>query len=523
MSSEEKKIIEFVVRLPPDVNPYGAVAQHMKELMTKSTVSQNSSTFSIYPAAANGYLGDCGTALRRDLARSHQPATTQTKETPIDLDLLCDPYFDTRMFLQAVHLIYARISAGAFKLWIFTRLGLYHVDIASTAGLTYMVYSICQYHSSIVAIVDLVILDFCNAGKRDLSGELVLFGCKYIIIVGNACFSMGVCLPVCNFNLRIRIRGDVWHGKETPSSNQGCYEYIIVDGTRPSNPSYLVLLSNLVALVVHYYTRLDQEYGMAKMILHDVLKGLSTKAATVTPQNYSRMALLAMLTPARGMQPHAKNMARFTRMGITVYLVELTILSVLYVPLLAFSLSRLYARSVSQKQLSQAASGGEGSEKISSMGRKIREQRTRLVTHAIMSYLSYKGDGFLLDKTWLTLTRVIQEADHMSTFLRIAFILNLHARNQLIEIRNQSPPSSTMNPSYSGSRNKETSLPKYTAILRGRENVALSVLPTHINQTLSSTSKSISQKSSVNFKETFNNCPNDQKSEMSAEESIAKN
>lgn len=57
-----------------------------------------------------------------------------------------------------------------------------------------------------------------------------------------------------------------------------------------------------------------------------------------------------------------------------------------YVPLLTFSLGRLYARSVSQKRLTQAASSGEAGDNISKMGRKIREQRTRLVTHAIITY-----------------------------------------------------------------------------------------------------------------------------------------
>lgn len=228
---------------------------------------------------------------------------------------------------------------------------------------------------------------------------------------------------------------------------------------------------------------------MAKSILHGVLHNLHTKAATVTPQNYNRMALLAMLAPARSIQPHAHQMASHTRNGITVYLAELIIISVLYVPLLTFSLGRLYARSVSQKKLTQVASSGEAGDHISKMGRKIREQRRRLVTHAIMTYvttsmhvpiiiaqLSYEGDGFLRDKTWMTLTRVGLSLPFSITGNAIAFVLNLHARNQLIDSRSRTHASSAMSSSFSTSHNKETFMPKYNPAF-GEKEMELSILP----------------------------------------------
>ncbi|KAH9822480.1 hypothetical protein DFH28DRAFT_922779 [Melampsora americana] len=409
MSSAEKRIVDFILHLPSGINPYGAVAEHMKGLMTPPRLA----TWTIVAQY-------CALAMF------------------------------VIMFIQSVHLIYARVQVGAYKFWNFTRLG----------------------------IIDIFLLDLANAGKRDLSGEIILFGSKYILVVGNAWFFLWVCACQCAALVCESGFGD------TSAPGRRLHPVIRI----AMNAALLAALFVPIPLVFYYYTKVNIEYDTMKSILQGLLQALRTKASTATPENYNRMELLAMLKPAQDMQPHASNMAAFTRKGILVYLVELSILSVVYVPLLAFSLGRLYARSLSQRKLSRAP-GGEASEKISKMGSKIREQRRRLVTHALMLYLtmilhvpiiivqlSYKGDRFLMDKGWLELTRVGLSLPFSIGGNGIAFVLNLHARHQL---QAQNRLASTKKSNITGSNDKETFMPKFNPGFSGK-GVELSILPTFI-------------------------------------------
>ncbi|KAH9810331.1 hypothetical protein DFH28DRAFT_1184266 [Melampsora americana] len=500
MSSEEKKLIDFVLHLPPDTNPYDAVARQMKGLMTPPRL----------PTWA-----------------------TIAQRCAIAMFII--------LFVQAVHLIYARVKVGAYKVWSFTRRGsfkspslsfgascgkliasLHPPQLASIMWMLrvpaarHMRYSVparfpCRETDTVqlntVAIADLLLLDLANAGMRDLSGEITLFGCKYVLIVGNAWFFLWVCACQCATLICESGAG------EGSVAGRRIHPIIRI----AMNTSLLTAIVLPVPFVIYFYTRINLEYNLSKSILGDVLLRLRTKAATATPQNFNRMELLATIAPARKLQPLASHvsfspqhkMATYTRSGIMVYLLELTILSVVsasklrrpvcsqmltpakscqvYVPLLAFSLGRLYARSVSQKKLTQAASGGEAAENISKMGRKIREQRRRLVTHALMTYvttclhvpiiiaqLSYEGDGFLNDKRWLTLTRVGLSVPFSIGGNVIAFILNIHARNQLIESRSRN--ASAVSSSCSGSNHKETFMPKFNPAF-GEKDLELSILP----------------------------------------------
>lgn len=470
MSSEEKKIVDFVFNLPPNVNPYAAVAQRMKELM-------------VPPRLSTG-------------------ATIAQRLTIVFLLIL---------FIQSVHLVYARIRAGAFKLCSFTRLGLYHVDIATTTGLMWAIYSL-------LAIVDFTVLDFVNFGKRDLSGELVLFGCKYIPVLANAWFYLWVCAGQCASLVCESGLG------EASGTGKRLHPVIRV----AMNGSLLVAFFLPTPSVIYYYATVNAEYDMAKSILQGVLHSLATKAANATPQNYNRVELLAMLIPARNMLPHGKKIAALVRRGIMVYLAEIAVLGTLYLPLLVFCLSRMYGRSVSQKHLSQGALDGDESDAISNMSRKIREQRSRIIRHATITYvsiflhvpviiaqLSYKGDRFLQDKSWMTLTRVGLGLPFSVVGNMMSFILNVRARNQLIEVRNQKASSSAM--TFSG-RGNELLKPRYNANL-GEQDIPLPGLPTHLDdQTLNSRSKSIVQESSVHFNENLNDCQIDQRSEVDTEE-----
>ncbi|EGG10833.1 uncharacterized protein MELLADRAFT_115401 [Melampsora larici-populina 98AG31] len=380
-SSEEKKILDFVLHLPPDINPYGAVAKHMKGLLTPPR------------------LATWATIAQR-----------------------CAIAFYIILFVQSSHLIYSRVKVGAYKFWRYTRR-------ECSQSLSHLGAS-CDGRTPITSLYQ---SDYIRSTWRVPAGQ-----------------------PMPS------IVSSFYGSVRTSGAGRRLHPAIRVS----MNALLLALHLSPIPLVIYYYAGLNHEYNISKSILQGVLHELHAKAATVTPGNYSPMALLATLKPAQNIQLHAHKMAEYTRNGIMVYLVELTVLSVVYVPLLTFSLGRLYSRSVSQKKLTQAASSGEAGDNISKMGRKIREQRTRLVTHAIITYattalhvpiiiaqLSYEGDGFLRDKKWLTLTRVM---------------LDSRARNRT---------SSGVTSSFSNSNNaKETFMPKLNPAY-GDKDMELSILP----------------------------------------------
>ncbi|KAH9815761.1 hypothetical protein DFH28DRAFT_1163183 [Melampsora americana] len=469
MSSEEKKLIDFVLHLPPDINPYDAVARQMKGLMTVRHFQHP--IFRQYSHRA---------------FESFQPPRLPTGATIAQrCAIAMFIIFTRRGSFKAPSLSFGA-SCGkliaslhppqlASIMWMLRVPAARHMQYSVSARFPCRQTNTVQLNT--VAIADLLLLDLANAGMRDLSGEITLFGCKYVLIVGNAWFFLWVCACQCATLICESGAG------EGSVAGRRIHPIIRI----AMNTALLTAIVLPVPFVIYFYTRINLEYNMSKSILGDVLLRLRTKAATATPQNYNRMELLATIAPARKLQPLAHKMATYTRSGIMVYLLELTILSVVYVPLLAFSLGRLYARSVSQKKLTQAASGGEAAENISKMGRKIREQRRRLVTHALMTYvttclhvpiiiaqLSYEGDGFLKDKRWLTLTRVGLSVPFSIGGNVIAFILNIHARNQLIESRSRN--SSAVSSSCSGSNHKETFMPKFNPAF-GEKDLELSILP----------------------------------------------
>ncbi|EGF98331.1 uncharacterized protein MELLADRAFT_113621 [Melampsora larici-populina 98AG31] len=474
MSSEEKKIVDFVLHLRSDTNPYAAIARYLKGVMAvrnsqpstdlSRKTNEHSQTFQ--PPQLAGWatiaqrcaLGlfiiafDLRAGQILQVAVSYRSSLQQTHNAPA-LQSVC-----TRSTLRA----------------------------AAAPHMRYIVSVRCPYRNTdaagldTVAITDLFLLDQANAGERDLSGEIMLFGIKYIPILLNGWFFLWVCACQCASLVCESGLGEVsgMGGRLHPAIRVVMHAIL------------LAVLIIPIPIVFYCYTKVNKEYVMAKSILHGVLQALDAKEVTATPQNYNRMELLAILKPARDMQPHAHNMAVLTRSGIMIYLVQLTTLSVVYVPLLAVSLGRLYARSVSQKKLDMAASGGEANGKISKMGRKIREQRRRLVTHAMILYvtvvlhvpiliaqLAYEGDGFLRNQGWLTLTRVGLTLPFAIGGNGIAFILNVHARNQLADTQTQNPAATTMTSTSEAMKTKETFMPKFNP---GGKDVELSLLPTYV-------------------------------------------
>ncbi|KAG0145959.1 hypothetical protein CROQUDRAFT_107488 [Cronartium quercuum f. sp. fusiforme G11] len=437
MSPEELELINFVLHIPPDVNPYLAVAERMK------------ASIDLPP----------------------QPPWTTIPQRFAML-------FFMLLLVQAILVIDARTKVKAFKPLTFGSLGLVRLDISSMTAVAYGLYAP-------LVISDLILEEFMKAGLRDMSGEIMLFGCKFLVILyvewGTCLVQMRMLEISCAYSLTFTfIKGFMWacicqcavliyESPMAPQENIGRGMSPIV--RRGLNALFVSIILVPMSLVVYCYGTVNNEYEKAKSILYGVIQKLYTEANGFKAETYSRINLLMLLIPARDMAPHIDQIARFTRYGIVVYLVTLCFFVLTYIPLLSFSLSRLYARSVSQKDLRLAA-GPEGNlnNKFAAASQKIRLQRRRLVLLALatlattalhvpvlIAQLSFKGNRFMIDQKWILLTRVGLHLPFSILGNIILGIIHIHARQQVADMQAKGPQSNLNLSSSGGGSHSERS------------------------------------------------------------------
>lgn len=311
-------------------------------------------------------------------------------------------------FTQAVRLLYVHIRAKQFTLVSFCQLGLIRIEFPSMMALLHFFYAP-------LVIFDLIFLQLVNARHIGMSGEIILFGCKFLLIeIGSWCF-VWVCASQCagyfytspsDFSTSAHKR----HGRTINPIVRWC-----------ANTSFLAVILISVLFVGYHYVRANNEYNSAKRILHATVGELHSRAAMFNPQTYSPLILLQVLRPASEIIPHAHRFAQFTRIGIIYHLSLLIFLSVTYLPTLWISVYWIHAQSKLEKKLCAPLEEmtGEVRVKLSRTVSNARSQRRTVVWQAaawfsgtfvsvfiLVAQLSFKGDGYLQNKMWIALTYI---------------------------------------------------------------------------------------------------------------------
>ncbi|KAG0149641.1 hypothetical protein CROQUDRAFT_104979 [Cronartium quercuum f. sp. fusiforme G11] len=397
MSPEELAMINFVLKIPLDTNPYLAIANYMEAIIKMPPLP---AWFTITQRAA-------------------------------------------MLEIQSLQVINARIKVKAFKFLEFSSLGLLRVDIPSMTAVAYGIYVP-------LALINLILEETMQAGLRDYTGEILLFGFKYLVII-NASWSMCLVLNEIDNNFLALIhqislsikKGFMWacacqcaalvyESPLGPQANLGKAMNPIV--RRTMNSLFVICIIVPMIFVLYCYTTVEIAYDHVKSIILGIVEKLYAEAPVYDPQTYSRLAILNLLTPARATNGALPQIWHLSLPDNFIFLCDC---------------NSLYARSVSQKELRLVGSmGGEAYEKLAKASRKLRQQRRRLVLHALAAFtttfvhipviiaqLSFKGDKYMNDERWILLTRVGLALPFSILGNIIIGILNLHARQQVKEMQ----------------------------------------------------------------------------------------
>ncbi|KAG0150050.1 hypothetical protein CROQUDRAFT_88312 [Cronartium quercuum f. sp. fusiforme G11] len=328
MTPEEQNALDFVLHIPSNVNPYSAVAHHLKTLMVTPRLPFWVSVVQYFTIVFHGFA-----------------------------------------VLQAVYLIRLRCQLKEFKLPKFSSIGLLRLNIANATAVIYILYGI-------LTIIDLSLMDRINTGRSDYSGEIVIYGCKPILIMSLGCHRVGFCLSVCLHHLRISFAPTSY--ATTPSMG---IEFIFFHiRNHPHSSVYFQTIEICLAVLA------NTEYNATKAIVLGVAQKLQDEAPHATPQNFKRTKLLLMLLPARKMEPHLEKLSYWDQVDLLLFLVITLILVITFLPLTIFWRRRLYAKSVSKKNLANSGevidSEGDTCSQIDKDLKNLRHQRRRLVFHA---------------------------------------------------------------------------------------------------------------------------------------------
>ncbi|KAG0147285.1 hypothetical protein CROQUDRAFT_656394 [Cronartium quercuum f. sp. fusiforme G11] len=393
MSAEEQKIIDFVLHLPSNVNPYSTVARYMRS--------------QIIPPALPSWVS----------------------RIQYFAGFLC-----VMVLGQALFLMQARIRLKEFSFTRFSQLGLLHLDIASTTSVMYSLFAP-------LAIADLILMDLVSAGRLDLyPGQIILMVYKPIVIMNLAWAFAWFCACQCASIIY-----------ESPLRKRSMPQM-----ARWTMIAFFLGVTILpIPMLLYIGAKASIEYDAISSIISEVVQNLLAQAPHINPRTYKPMALLLLMLPAKGVIPHLSQIKDLSTFAQSFYLCIVIILIIFYCPLLFFTLRRLYARSVSQKHVIGQVGGTESEsyDRSAKANRKIRNQRNRLVWHAFAALgttimnvptlalgLYYDEHGQSMGKGRLILLRVGEQIPFAIAANIILGILNFHSHRQIQEMKFKKNP-----------------------------------------------------------------------------------
>ncbi|EGF99122.1 uncharacterized protein MELLADRAFT_112973 [Melampsora larici-populina 98AG31] len=172
------------------------------------------------------------------------------------------------------------------------------------------------------------------------------------------------------------------------------------------------------ALIVIFISA-ESELEELRAVLKAITSDLRHQGAMANMENYRRMDLLVRLIPARQLVVHRDRMARLFRLSMMIGITDLSVLSLIYGPLLAISIGTI-RKKTSECTFAIATCTAERSIQFKRIERRLAKEHQTLLQHALAAYgstlifipviawqLSYKGTTFMQNKKWLILTQIV--------------------------------------------------------------------------------------------------------------------
>ncbi|KAH9822630.1 hypothetical protein DFH28DRAFT_949264 [Melampsora americana] len=389
---DEKRLIDFVTSLPPNVNPWNAVAIYL----------QNETKPVLLPKWAR-----------------------------IVMAVIMLGYFV--MFLQCLHLIYIRLVTKTFRIFSATSLGILKIDIPNLTCLIYFVFTL-------LALTDLTLQQLIDAAYLPhMMGKLTLFSTKLAILLAGSWGFIWVCICQCILTL--------WEEKWSKE---------VQSRKRFSIPTFwrqflsvvflLIAIWPIVGVFITYYLA-DVQFQKLLKLETSILSHLRFQASTHDSTNYRPMDLMLDLIPARQLVVYRDRIAQLFRLGIIFGLSGLTFLGIIYLPVLIISLGSLRRRTT-EATFTAATLTEDQYEQFGRIRARLKEEHRAVTTHAAFVYLftimfipvmswqlTYKDSTFLRDKKWLIVTQIGLHGPFAIGGNCIEFILNRQARRLLSTYR----------------------------------------------------------------------------------------
>ncbi|KAG0142240.1 hypothetical protein CROQUDRAFT_109980 [Cronartium quercuum f. sp. fusiforme G11] len=265
-----------------------------------------------------------------------------------------------------------------------------------------------------------------------MTNKVPLFGCKFLVLLtGSWCF-----LWVCACQCAATMWGESWS-----VAVQKRRRLRLPPALRWTlNLLFVVLALSPIPLLIWTFEMANRDYAGLKQVQHTVVRALNQAAPGYDPVAYSPMKVLTMLIPAKKMVQYKNDMAYRVRFGIWVGLVDLCLLSTLYIPILIISLREIRKRT-REVEFTLTAATGEQCTRLLNIQSRLAQERRTLLQHALAIYFTTnmfipalawqiwiaRGD-FLKNQRWHTGTQLGMHLPFIVSGNIIVVILNLQAR-----------------------------------------------------------------------------------------------
>ncbi|WAQ93305.1 hypothetical protein PtA15_18A365 [Puccinia triticina] len=369
--TREGKLLSFITRLPPTVNPYVATANKLEEMI-----------------------------------HSPQSPLWSRRLRVVVLVLYCI------IFTQALYLLYQRSRIHQSVKPKYNRVGLFIINISDTSALAYFFYAPLTIYVVAVNIAR-------DRGYTiDEPTMICVFGHKFIAIVLGSWGTHTQCAQI------------FWNSDMASNMDREKLKTAIQWGV---TSFFVICAFGPIPFLSYLYIRAYRELHEIGTIIHGVASSLRGESGTYDPATFNVLNLLTLLIPARRASYLQHQLEITITTSTSIYCVIILLLIFIYIPLLTISFRSLYNQSVSQSKI-DAVVGSSGVRTPSRIGRKIHRERQRLVYHALCVFFSTavhlpptvwkvfnsKGD-FLHDVTF-------KEVIHQGMVAPLAFSGNLKMR-----------------------------------------------------------------------------------------------
>ncbi|KAH9815943.1 hypothetical protein DFH28DRAFT_892100 [Melampsora americana] len=285
----KSRILNFLIHLTPDVNPYQATADHLASFLL--------------------------------------PCRLPSWSRYVELVILAQFII---MFFQSSYLLYLRRQTKRIYHIGLNEMGLIELDRANHCGICYFLYSI-------IAVIEIILEPFVQSGHLDQGWPDFILGIQFTLT--NACAGIILWLAICHCLL---VQGYVSRrstpvGQLLPTTVSRALNVLLA----------VILLGPTVTIIIAYY-QVAIEYHRIRQLVMPVIHIFRQKASsTCSLDTCSTTHMLPELLSLIPASHHIDLLVHYTRIGISSYIFFDLCILIGYVPLLY----RLYQSFKAQRRL----------------------------------------------------------------------------------------------------------------------------------------------------------------------------